>query len=217
MINPVSNSNQAAAIENNLDVVGKEDFLKLLVTQLQNQDPLNPQDPTEFTSQLAEFSSLEQMFNMNKSLGGMTDSMAQLGQVGALSMLGKEVVSEGGRLSYSGNPIEVGYYIPADVESAAVNIIDENNHVIKTIQGDQLTAGEHYLSWDGTMNDGSLAPNGDYTISIRAMIDEDTIIPAVGLVRGTVTGVDFTSSNPSLETSFGDTPLTTLVRAYENK
>ena len=73
------------------DIMGKEDFLTLLVAQLQNQDPLNPDDPTEFTAQLAQFSSLEQLFNLNESMDKVATSVNDSQKLSALSMIGKEV------------------------------------------------------------------------------------------------------------------------------
>ena len=97
-------------------VLGKDEFLKLLVAQLQNQDPLNPSDSTEFTSQLAEFSSLEQLTNLNAELKTQSLNQMTLGYAQSASMIGKEVAIEWGdtvgigtvtAVHYEGNEIWV--------------------------------------------------------------------------------------------------------------
>jgi len=80
------------------DIMGKEDFLTLLVAQLQNQDPMNPDDPTEFTSQLAEFSSLEQLFNLNESIDGLADVQQKSDRLSSMELIGKEVVIPAAKL-----------------------------------------------------------------------------------------------------------------------
>ena len=84
-----------AATSAGLDIMGKQDFLTLLVAQLQNQDPLNPDDPTEFTAQLAQFSQLEQLFNLNDSMKNLVTSNANSDKFATLQTIGKNVVFQG--------------------------------------------------------------------------------------------------------------------------
>src|SRR3954467_13258067 len=94
--------NQTAGIlssNNNKKEVSKEDFLKLLISQLQNQDPLKPLDNQEFAQQLATFNSLEQLIGVNQKLGTLADKLLQANQFNATSLLGKQVVSDGNQVS----------------------------------------------------------------------------------------------------------------------
>jgi flagellar basal-body rod modification protein FlgD len=83
-----ASANSGSSIMSQNNAMGKEDFLTLMVEQLKNQDPMNPADATEFTAQLAQFSSLEQLFNINSSLEEMGSSTAEMQRLSALSMIG---------------------------------------------------------------------------------------------------------------------------------
>src|SRR5690606_1261481 len=92
------------------DVLGKDAFLKLLVTQLQNQDPLNPLDDKEFIAQLAQFSSLEQMTNVSEGIAALTEKTAQQDMLSAVSYIGKEVTAEGSSMTKAGNYVTPVYF-----------------------------------------------------------------------------------------------------------
>ena len=92
------------------DVLGKDAFLKLLVTQLQNQDPLNPLDDKEFIAQLAQFSSLEQMTNISSGITSLTEKTAQQDMLSAVNYIGKEVTAEGSELTKGENYVTPVYF-----------------------------------------------------------------------------------------------------------
>ena len=92
-------------------VMGKEDFLKLLVAQLQNQDPLSPDDPTEFTAQLAQFSSLEQLTSLNDSMDNLVNSNANSDRFATLNTIGKNVAYHSADFTFKGEPVELGYQL----------------------------------------------------------------------------------------------------------
>ena len=170
------------------DIMGKEDFLTLLVTQLQNQDPLNPAEPTEFTAQLAQFSSLEQLFNLNESMEQMATSVGDSQKLSALSMIGKEVTYADSDLNYEGEPVQLGYSIDGPAKEVTLHL-QQNGATVATIQGTDLTQGDHFVTWDGTTLQGTPAPHGQYTVVVRPMAAEDSIA-AAPLIRSEVTGVD---------------------------
>ncbi|MEE4253115.1 MAG: flagellar hook capping FlgD N-terminal domain-containing protein, partial [Desulfuromusa sp.] len=89
--------------------MGKDDFLLLLVAQLENQDPMNPADATEFTSQLAQFSSLEQLENANKSLEGLAAMSSEMERMSALGLIGQDIVAQTSEFHFSGDPLQLGY------------------------------------------------------------------------------------------------------------
>ena len=204
------------ALGNNQQVLGKEDFLKLLVTQLQHQDPLNPSDPTEFTAQLAQFSSLEQLFSVNTNLAQLATSNTELEKLSALSLIGKEVVAQGSDFRLGDDPIELGYRLEGSAIEASIHIQDEHGRTIATLDAADLAAGEHYITWDGTGRDGQVVPPGNYNLFISAMGSDDEVIKATPLIKGMVSGVDLDDQGNILVTSTGNFRLDTVksVRSY---
>src|SRR5262245_23655597 len=118
------------------------DFLILLTTQLQNQDPLNPMDTTEFTNQLVAFAGVEQQINTNQKL----DSLVSLGLGSALgnaqSYIGKVVSYVSSEFNYTGTPSDIRYSIGADAVSSKISIYDESGKVVYTAEAGK-TAGVH--------------------------------------------------------------------------
>jgi flagellar basal-body rod modification protein FlgD len=167
--------------------MGKEDFLTLLVAQLKNQDPLNPDDPTEFTSQLAQFSSLEQLTNLNESMENMAASNANSDRFATLQTIGKNVIYQDSSFSYNGEEgAQLGYKLDG-VASEVTLSIKRNGSVIKTLTGTELSTGNHILNWDGLTESGTVADRGEYTISVSVQTAEGTSIAASPLIQSEVT------------------------------
>jgi flagellar basal-body rod modification protein FlgD len=211
-----SASTTAKSATKNADIMGKEDFLTLLVAQLQNQDPLNPDDPTEFTAQLAQFSSLEQLYNLNESMTGLTTAQANSEKLAALSLIGKEVSYNGSSFTYDGTPIAVGYQLDGVATGVTLSLQDADGRTINTLEaaGTELTAGNHFITWDGTDQDGNPAVAGTYKIVLQASAaGTDASIAAAPLISSEVTGVDL--SNGLLTTKAGEILFNNLIRVTE--
>jgi len=151
--------------------VGKDDFLKLLVTQLQHQDPLSPASDTEFLAQLATFSSLEQLMEANKNLLGIAIGQMDLVNAQALSLIGKEVLVGGSEEIElrNGAADRIVYALPGPVQEATLTIYGPDGSPVRTIALDPSATGRRTVDWDGTANDGTLLPDGTYRIEIRAV------------------------------------------------
>jgi len=180
-------------------ILGKDDFLKLLVTQLQNQDPLNPMDGTQFASQLAQFTSVEQLSNINTTLQSNMDASKLLNQSisNALSttVIGKEVRATGGSFNYPGNgSMQLGYTLPSAAASAQVKILDQNGAVIRTIEGTGVAAGDTPVKWDGLTDTGAQAGAGTYRLQVNAADSNGKALTATPYFYGLVTGVRFKST-----------------------
>jgi len=192
-------------------VLGKDDFLQLLVTQLKNQDPLNPSDPTEFTAQLAQFSSLEQLFNVNESLARMNTGGAELERLSALSLLGREIVSESDSFHLSeGVPVILGCQLQDSADTVQVFVKDQANRSVATLTANRLSTGEHFFQWDGMDDNGQVAPPGEYRLVVSALRGEDEAVAVTPLVSGLVTGVDLDEQGNMLITSSGEFLLNTV-------
>jgi len=209
-------ASSSASTTKTADIMGKEDFLTLLVAQLQNQDPLNPDDPTEFTAQLAQFSSLEQLYNLNESMAGLTTAQANSEKLAALSLIGKEVSYNGSKFTCNGTPVTVGYQLDGAATSVTLSIQDADGKTVKTLQAadTELAAGNHFITWDGTGLDGDPVAAGTYKIVLQASASgKDASVAAAPLINSEVIGVDL--STGMVTTNAGEVLFNDLIRVTE--
>jgi len=180
------------------DSMGRDTFIKLFLTQLQNQDPLNPMDATQLSAQLAQFSSLEQLYNANESLETLIDSQDSSNRYRVLDLIGKEVEADGDVLSLGDAGGASGSFtIENDANCAAV-IYDANGNPIKTIDLGRLDAGDHTFSWDGTKQNGDEVDKGKYGFEIVAEDSAGKAVSAETRVRGIVDRVSLDGDEPTL-------------------
>ena len=193
----------------------KEDFLTLLVAQLKNQDPLNPDDPMEFTTQLTQFSSLEQLFNLNDSLNNMATANANAARFSTLSTMGKEVSYPASSFQYNGGPVQIGYLLDGQAKDVTLSL-QANGLTVATLKGDDLTAGSHFITWDGLTTDGKAAPAGTYKIIVEAKAAGSQGLSAQSLVKSEVTGVDLTGNyGGTLMTAAGPVGFNSIIGVYD--
>jgi flagellar basal-body rod modification protein FlgD len=172
--------------------MGKEAFLTLLIAQLQHQDPLNPADSTEFTAQLAQFSSLEQLSNVNENLNALRLYQASINNAQAVSFIGKEVVANGKTLEMkSGQPAACEFELGAAAQRVVVSIYDAAGNFVADFQQTAVTAGKHNLAWDGRDRNGNSVADGMYTFEVQAEGANGEKVAVTTHSKGTVTGVTF--------------------------
>jgi flagellar basal-body rod modification protein FlgD len=184
-------------------VLGKDDFLKLLITQLKNQDPLNPTDGTAFASQLAQFSSLEQLSNLNDAIQqSMSNSLYLTQSINnslASNLVGKNVTVLSDSVTNSDQgETQLGYTLPQNAASASIEIQDEYGATVKTIQGIPLLAGDNKVSWDFSDNDGNALPEGKYTFKVNAYDESGNSITAQTFSSGTIEGIKYSNSGATV-------------------
>jgi flagellar basal-body rod modification protein FlgD len=178
--------------------LGKDDFMKLMIAQLKNQDPLNPMDGTAFSAQLAQFSSLEQLTNLNNYMKQSIDANATLTQsinnTLITGLIGKDVKLSGGNLKVNGQEsLTLGYNLPVQAKSALINIYNSSGGLVKTINGISTNAGDNKLSWDLTDDNGNKLPNGTYTFEVDAVNTVGDKMTVDIFKIGTIDGVRFTT------------------------
>ena len=179
--------------------LGRDAFLNLLITQLQNQDPLNPTDSTEFTAQLAQFSSLEQLGNVNDNIKLLQDSQASGNQSQAVALIGKEITANGNSLELTHDqPAGCDFKLDGDADVVAVSIYDHTGGFVNAFEGRNLSAGKHTLYWDGTDNNGSPAAAGNYTFEVQAADAGGQTVNATTFFSGRVSKVIFESDTTYL-------------------
>ena len=181
-----------ASIADNFDT-----FLQLLTTQLKNQNPLDPLDTNQFTSQLVQFTSVEQQLKTNDFLEALLLSSGNAASSQAVGYMGKEVTALGSKAELVDGEAEWNFYVEDAAANVTVNVRDSNGAVVHTHSG-SLEAGWGKFSWDGVGDDGTTYPDGSYSISIDARNADNGYIPVRTEIGGIVTGVDLTGSEPVL-------------------
>ena len=180
-------------------VMGKDDFLNLLVKQLQNQDPMNPLDSTQFAAQLAQFSSVEQLANINTNLEASlatNQMMAQsIGNSLASSMIGRDVKASGNTLQWNGtDDVRFGYTLGAEGLKGKIGIYDSTGMLVKEFDATDLTTSDAQVTWDGTDISNHAVPAGKYTFKVAVTDALGADVEASTFVLGSITGVRFTSN-----------------------
>ncbi len=152
------------------DSLDQQDFLMLLTTQLRNQDPLKPLDSSQFVTQLAQFSQVSGVQEMNASLASLTAGMKSSAVLDGASLVGRYVLLEGNRAALAADgTIAGGVTTPTGATSITVNLRNEGGELVRSMQLTP-TEGTTLFSWDGKANDGSSAPPGRYTIDAAATV-----------------------------------------------
>jgi len=170
--------------------LGMDAFLQLLVTQLQYQDPLDPMDDKEFVAELAQFSSLEQLTEINTGI----DSLATIGQeqqmLGAVNFIGKTIEATGTAVSLEkGKATSVTFTLPEDAETCMVNVLDSSGTVVRTIDLGETSAGSVDFAWDGMDYDGNTMDDGQYQVAVTATGTDGELMEVTSTMSGTVTGI----------------------------
>ena len=194
--------------------LGQEDFLLMLVTQLNNQDPLNPLEGHEFAAQLAQFTSVEQLMGLNDSLSGqaemftmLAESMGEslvaqgemltrladsLNRSAATDLIGLSVDVPGNAVGWYGSgSVPLAFELDAPASSAQVVIRNESGEAVRTLALEDSQAGLQNASWDGMDSDGNLLPEGVYTFHIQATDADGNPVSATPLMQGIVDRVGF--------------------------
>lgn len=172
-------------------------FLTLLTTQLQNQDPLNPMDSTEFTNQLVQFSQVEQAINSNQKLDALVNMNLNSQASTALGYVGLDIRYPSAELYYEGQPETISYVLQEAVPEARLNILDEEGRIVYSERVASDTGRNEY-TWDGTMQGGGMAPPGTYAIRIDAANIEGDPVSVSTVVSGRVHGVETQNGVPFL-------------------
>lgn len=207
---------QQAQNTNNQRISLAEDFsqfLQLLTTQLQNQDPLSPMDSTEFTNQLVQFSQVEQQINSNAKLDNLVAlQLASISSV-ALGYVGMDISYISSEMSYDGEtPIEVSYALASEAVTAKMNVYNEDDELVYSGEAPKNT-GINKVTWDGKDKNGQPVEAGTYTVKIDALDKNDKAIENTTVVSGRVKGIE--TQNGVVYVLVGEraVPMSTIVNA----
>ncbi|CAN8141331.1 flagellar hook capping protein [Thiomicrorhabdus sp. 6S2-11] len=176
-----TSSNPAASAPNN--ALDQADFLRLLTTQLQNQDPSDPMDPTQFVTDMTQMSQLEATTKMNESILAMTTSFQNMQTMQAASMIGKNVQVNGNDFSHTaGEPSPLTLNLDQPLQDVTV-VISDDDGMVQEIFLDDLSSGEEIVDWDGLDQDGNQRGSGVYSLTVYGT-DEEGEVQMVDTIVG---------------------------------
>jgi flagellar basal-body rod modification protein FlgD len=212
-----TSSSSAGSLQSSLGAsanLGEADFLKLLVAQLQNQDPLAPQDNTQFVAQLAQFSSLEQEMGINSRLDTLTAQSKGLASTDAVGLVGQVATANGATatLDGSGAGAAIDYTLGSAAADTKIQILDSSGNAIRTIDAGPQRAGLTQVQWDGKSDTGTLQPAGTYTVAVSATNTAGGAVAVDQNTTGIVQAVSFSTGSPVLELNNGvSVPISDLL------
>lgn len=167
-----------------------DNFLHLLTTQLQNQDPLAPMDANSFTSQLVQFASVEQSIQSNTKLAELGAAVQANATASAMGMLGREASATTDRIELGADgDTSIRYQLGRPAQDVRISVIDAHGRVVQTVTGGGA-AGEHLLRWDGTDATGRRSAAGQYTVRVDATAADGTAVAVEQFVTGKVQGIE---------------------------
>lgn len=173
--------------------LGKDGFLKLLAHQLKNQDPLKPMDQKQFAADLAQFSQLEQLTNVNAKLENMAKNDMPESKFFGASFLGKEVLTKGTSFKYegTGESQDIPFYLEKPAKKVVVRVYDSNKQLMARVESEGLGRGQQSLTWDGNQLDGVVAAKDTYRVEVQAFDEDYKPFKGETKAKGVVTSVDF--------------------------
>jgi flagellar basal-body rod modification protein FlgD len=176
----------------------KDAFFKLMLTQMKNQDPTNPMQSHEMAAQLAQFSSLEQLNNIGSGIDNLAKAQAGQGNFGALSFIGKVVSGDASKVTRAPGDTEHGFNftLGGDASAVTVAVKDASGKTVRTMELGALKQGPNAIRWNGLMDDGLPARQGEYRFAIDAKQSSGAKVFAKSSFEGRISGVDFTAHGP---------------------
>lgn len=214
--NPTSGTAQAAGTAGSAQIAGDYNtFLTLLTTQLQNQDPLNPLDTSQFTQQLVEFSSVEQQVNMNTNLQTLISLQQTSEATSAMQFLGNSVTVSGKTAALAANSPATWSLNSASPATANITITSSTGQTAYS-GSMSLNAGSQAYTWNGQGSNGVTWPAGQYTLSIGATGANGQPVTVSTQVQGTVSGVNLSQNPPQLTIGAQSYPISAIQSINSN-
>lgn len=189
----------------------KDDFLKLLVTQMKYQDPMNPMDSAQMTSQIAQLNTVEGINQLNATVTSLQASLMASQSMQSASLIGKTILADGNAISLLNGSANLSMRLEGAAESVVIDVINASGRIIKSTDLGASAAGIKTFTWDGSTNEGGTAPNGQYTFQVSAK-KLNQAVAVTPLTQATVSGVELTSAGPQLSLNNGTNIALSTVR-----
>jgi flagellar basal-body rod modification protein FlgD len=184
-------------------------FLKLLTTQMQNQDPLDPMDTSQYTQQLVQFSQVEQSMQQTSVLRNILDRLTAADMAQASGFIGREAQFDTNMAGLSDDPAQWSYSLPREPATLTVTVKDSSGRIMASQVLD--AAAEGRFSWDGTLPNEGAAAHGTYMLSIEALDANGNAVPAAIRSVGVVDSVTSAAGNVMLSINGTELPSSMLV------
>lgn len=202
--NAATSATTTSTAGSNKNILGKDAFMTMMIAQLKNQDPLNPMDGTAFLSQLAQFSSLEQMQNLNDTMVSLPTYLNAFSNAQMVGLIGNEATASGNVIHASGATARINYQLPSDIQSGVIKIYDKNGALVDSINVGLQKAGLQNMVWNCSGKE-----SGTYTYQMTATGKNGKEVTVNSLITGTVSGVSYKNSGAYLtingqEVAFAD-------------
>ncbi len=177
-------------------------FLRLFLTQLQYQDPTNPMESYEMASQLAQFSSVEKLTNINSSLAQLESALSSIGNAQMVGLIGKEIVAQSNALQVTDGTASNATYSfeldSGDTASVTITIADANGNVVRTKDLTGQAGGDYKVDWDGLDDSGNKVGDGSYTFTVKALSSGGNAVDVTSTVTGVAYSYRLDQSSPYL-------------------
>jgi len=197
--------------------VDTSEFLKLLVAQLQHQDPTQPTEGTEFVTQLAQFSQVEAAQNQTTQLTAISNQMTGLSSNEAANLIGKQVDVGGGTLAFDGTlAATTNVTLGAAASQVSVQVKDSSGDVVRTMNLGSEAQGTMPITWDGKADNGETEPAGSYTVSVNATDSNGAPVSVSSDVSGVVTKVSYDKGYPVVTLNNGTTAAISQLVSVSN-
>ena len=185
-------TNDASTSNSSSKLADMDAFLTLFTTQLQYQDPENPLESHELSAQLASFSTVEQLSNLNETMEEMPTYLSEINNLQMFSLVGMDVTCASDELNVvDGEVSNASYTLDSDAESVLVKIYDENDNLVAQMNLGELDSGSHKVEWDGTKADGTTAVDGSYSFVVEATDASSEAVDVAYTTTGTVHSVAY--------------------------
>lgn len=192
--------------------LSSNDFMKLFITQLQNQDPTAPQDASQMVAQMAQLAQVEQAYNTNTNLQSILNAVNGSAGMSAVSFIGKTVAAQGSQISLAaGSQPQLNFNLTSAASRVQVAIQDVSGRTVRTLTAGNVPAGDGMMTWDGRDGNNNQLPSGIYSFTVSGTNSDGSTFSGTPLVKGAVTGVKLAQGAPILAVGGIDVPLANVT------
>ncbi|MBN2071839.1 MAG: hypothetical protein JW814_10320 [Candidatus Krumholzibacteriota bacterium] len=210
-----ASSNIQHLTEVNNDILGKDDFLKLLTAQLSHQDPMEPLDNNEFIAQMTQFSSLEKLENINASVDSELMLSQSMNNALSTTLIGRNVILQSNVVDVTGGESMGSGFYTDKAGTAFVTITDSNGETVRTLNVDVTEKGFIDIEWDAKDNQGNDVSDGEFYLSIEFTGEDGVQAMALPFLNGRVTSLKFYDGNAYLTVGGHEYNLAQVIEISE--
>lgn len=208
-----STSSSSSASATSADAI-QDRFMTLLVAQLKNQDPMNPLDNSQLTSQMAQLSTVTGISNLNTTLASLKGSYQESQTLQASSMIGHGVLAPSSKVALSGSQAVMGVDLKDSADSVQITILNSAGETVRTLKLGSVEAGVKAVAWDGKNDSGKTVEDGTYKIEVKAVAGGKAVA-ATALSYGEVSSVTTGASGMTLDVStIGSMSMSDVRKVY---